>query len=303
MSAPTSNDGFNVLAEPSRAREGGRTGPRGDVSENDEMNGRDLIESTMDRVPREAPEAASVDAQGHPRLGRRAFDREVLRQLEQLASASVTQDPEVAAPPRVATQPLAALNGRTYGPGALVLVACLSAVLAAGSTWLAIGDTNRGSAADVAPPTVVAPPDPGQRAQQTPTTASVPTLAAPREDGDESRARDRVERWRKAWAERDVEAYLGSYSPDFRPADGQTRNAWAAARRKKLSSQTDISVQLHDIRLERIDDGQIKAIFLQDYASGSYREDARPKILLLTRAGGDWRIAGELQGTPAVGRR
>ena len=50
---------------------------------------------------------------------------------------------------------------------------------------------------------------------------------------------------------------------------------------------------------------QLRAVFLQDYVSGTYRENARPKTLLLVKAGGDWRIAGEWQGTPpasAVGK-
>jgi ketosteroid isomerase-like protein len=165
--------------------------------------------------------------------------------------------------------------------------------------WLLIGDAGRGSvAAPMSPAAVVAPATPAPTAESPSAEVAFAAPAAMPADGGESQARDLVERWRQAWASRDVEAYLRCYSADFLPADGQTRTAWAAARRKKLSRQSDISVQVHDIRLEHIDGDQLKAMFLQNYASGTYREDARSKTLRLVREDGDWRIAGEWQGTP-----
>jgi uncharacterized protein (TIGR02246 family) len=122
----------------------------------------------------------------------------------------------------------------------------------------------------------------------------------------EAQARALIDRWRQAWASRDVDAYLGCYSADFQPIDGQSRSGWAAARRKKLSTPADINLQVRDIRFEHVTSDRLRAVFLQDYASGSYRETARPKTLLLSRQDGDWRIAGEWQGMPpasAVGRR
>ena len=127
----------------------------------------------------------------------------------------------------------------------------------------------------------------------------VPDVAAlsPPVPDELAQARDLVEHWRRAWSSRDVDAYLGCYSANFVSARGQTRTKWAKARRRNLSSRSEISVQVHDLRIERIDTGRLKAVFLQDYASDRYREVAQPKTLLLVRAGDDWRIAQEWQGT------
>jgi hypothetical protein len=54
------------------------------------------------------------------------------------------------------------------------------------------------------------------------------------------------------------------------------------------------------LRIERLTDDQVKVVFLQDYSSGSYREVAQPKTLLLVRSGSQWQIAGEWQGTTDV---
>lgn len=126
----------------------------------------------------------------------------------------------------------------------------------------------------------------------TPTPATPAPLAAP---AAEAQATALVERWRQAWSERDVTAYLASYSPDFVAADGQARPSWEAARRKILARRADVRVTVNALRLERHGTDQIKASFLQDYAAGSYREQARAKTLRLVRRGADWLIAGEQQ--------
>lgn len=57
---------------------------------------------------------------------------------------------------------------------------------------------------------------------------------------------------------------------------------------------------VNDLRIERLSDDRIKALFLQDYTSGSYRETAQPKTLLLERTGQEWKIAGEWEGDYAL---
>ena len=103
-----------------------------------------------------------------------------------------------------------------------------------------------------------------------------------------------LERWRLAWASRDVENYLSFYDPAFAPT-GQSHAKWAASRRAKLASQSDISVQIRDIRMEPVDAHHMTVSFLQDYASGSYEEVARAKTLQLQRNTQGWFIVGEQQ--------
>jgi uncharacterized protein (TIGR02246 family) len=200
--------------------------------------------------------------------------------------------------------PLPALHDRrggAYSGRAVVLSGLLSAAVASALTWLATGTADRGefaahetsaaSAPAASLPAAVPPP--------AAPAAAVPT-AKPAKPG-EAQARALIERWRQAWASRDVDAYLGCYGADFQPIDGQSRSAWAAARRKRLSTPSEIDLQVREIRFEHITPDRLRAVFLQDYASGSYRETARPKTLLLSQQDGDWRIVGEWQdATPAL---
>lgn len=119
--------------------------------------------------------------------------------------------------------------------------------------------------------------------------------------GDENRIRELLENWRQAWSDRDIEAYLGFYSPAFVPANGQPRAEWAAARRSNISGRTDIGVQVRDLHIRPLNDQRVELAFLQDYASGNYREIARPKTLLLAREEGQWRIVREVQRARATG--
>lgn len=111
----------------------------------------------------------------------------------------------------------------------------------------------------------------------------------------EAGVRDMLERWRQAWSKRAVDRYLGFYSMDFVPADGTPRSAWADTRRRKLHGQSDIDVQLRDIRLSPLPNGRVEVTLLQDYRSDRYREAGRAKTFLLAREGGEWRILRERQ--------
>jgi ketosteroid isomerase-like protein len=182
--------------------------------------------------------------------------------------------------------------GQRFGWGTLGVTAVASALGGAALTGLLMSRADTYSAPLPAP--VLAP------LALAPASAPAPALAvtspAPglMPDGD-AQARALVERWRLAWASRDVQAYLDCYSPEFVPADGQARPTWEAARRKNLASRSDIRIGVSALRLERLSDNQIKAFFLQDYAAGSYQEHARAKSLLLVRRGENWQIAAEEQ--------
>lgn len=110
---------------------------------------------------------------------------------------------------------------------------------------------------------------------------------------DEDNVRALVETWRQAWSSSDVNAYLGHYSAQFVPANGQPQAQWAASRRKIISSRSDIQVTTRDLRTERIDDRTMEVSFLQDYGAGAYRETAQPKTMRLQREDTGWRIVSE----------
>jgi ketosteroid isomerase-like protein/methionine-rich copper-binding protein CopC len=126
--------------------------------------------------------------------------------------------------------------------------------------------------------------------------AALPIEAARSADiADKVRAqlRARLESWRQAWADRDVDAYLAHYSPSFIGANGQTRSAWAAARRRVISSRSDIALNLSAIEMQAVAADRWELRFLQDYASGGYAEQQLPKTLVLVLENGDWHIVAE----------
>ena len=272
------------------------------MSKDDETPARSVIESAMDRV---ASENAALKESTS--VGRRKYDAALTRRLSHIHTALGSDVPqEVPTPqasehhaePRLSSlsDSFAARAGSGYHFIALVFTAGIAALVGAGLMWLGMSFANR----ELLPrPVAVAPvPMPAQPVAGPATRIPVAPVAAPVSsvpDG-EAQARELVERWRQAWSSRDIEAYLRCYSPDFVPANGETHDRWVAARRKKLAVPSDIKVQVHHMNIERIDNDQMKVIFQQDYASGTYQEIAQPKTLLLARTGRDWLIAGEWTG-------
>ena len=105
-------------------------------------------------------------------------------------------------------------------------------------------------------------------------------------------ARGAIRGWATAWANQDVEAYLGSYSRDFQPTGGLSREAWEAKRRERLTAPTSIEVELSEIDVRIGENDHVTATFVQQYRSDRYR-DAVKKNLELVREQGQWKILKE----------
>lgn len=270
------------------------------MSEAQQTPEHDSIESAMNRLASNAPkteEGTAAAAAKARSVGRREYDQALSRRLDQIRAAQGLDTPPEPAPRPVNTMPSAVAHGRAFGTRAIFFASIFSAFAGASLMWLTIQHIEQNR-----PPATM----PAELTRQTTPLATASTTAPPAVDSREALARGLVERWRDAWSKRDVETYLSCYGSDFIPADGKTRSDWSAARRKNISSRHDISVQVRDLHITRIDDRQAKVVFLQDYAAGGYRESAQAKTLLLTRSGDDWRIAGEWLGdspTPLIARR
>ena len=109
-----------------------------------------------------------------------------------------------------------------------------------------------------------------------------------------------VSAWAKAWAAQDVERYLASYAPAFKPPDGQSRKAWEQLRRSRVSAPRSIEVSLGDIEVRQRDAARAAATFRQDYRSDNYQDSVR-KTLDLVRDGERWLIVEERVATAAAG--
>lgn len=270
------------------------------MSNSTEADVNSVIESAMSRLDTAAPgDSPRPDpALARKSLGRRDYDLALAHRLEQLRSA-MGEDPPEATPAAAALaavpHPITVAPGRTFGAGSLAATALFSALAGAGLMWLAVG-ANPPLPEAPTRSISIAPAAPAPVAEPQPSPPPAPVRS------DEDQVRETLEAWRQAWSNRDSAAYLSHYSPDFAPPDGQKRSEWAAARRKNLASRTDISVQIHALQIERIAGDQMKLSFLQDYASGSYREKSQAKTLRMIRQDGGWLIAGEWQGSPPAAR-
>ncbi len=187
------------------------------------------------------------------------------------------------------------------GVATLWTAALVSIVGAGGLIWSMNGSADSPGAKDLVAvrpkPVVVVNPEPVQPVLSELAVAAPSSAPASALVPDESdHVRDLVEHWRQAWVAGDVPAYLGFYSPNFVPPGGQQHAQWVAARRKALSRPAGIEIKITSLNIERLHNGQIKVLFLQDYTSGRYREVAQPKTLLLARSDNRWLIAGEWQG-------
>lgn len=97
--------------------------------------------------------------------------------------------------------------------------------------------------------------------------------------------------WAKAWADRDVEAYLAHYADAFKPAEGKSREEWVAQRRSRIGGARTIEVGLEGVTVA-LEGERAVVEFGQNYRSDSYRSNDRKRIVML-RAAGAWQIVEE----------
>ena len=183
-----------------------------------------------------------------------------------------------------------------------LLAAALVATLALGAGALlyvflvktqAPGSAMHVAAAQVTPPATLVPQ---VKAEPAPVAAAAPVVVAaapPAAPLPEDEARQVVERWARAWSERDVGSYLSLYGQSFAPEKGLSRQTWEKTRRQAIQRRSSIQVTVNELRIEALSESRVAARFTQDYAADNYRESAVPKRLVLAREPAGWRIVAE----------
>lgn len=248
----------------------------------------DLIEAAMDLARCEGSRGEQDFVDSRSMVFRREQDQALKRRLDQLENVHGGHAVHATVAP-VAPEPMSvsAVAQPAYGRNTLLLTAIASALGGAGMTWLAL---DWAATSPVHPSTIVIAP-----AVQKTNVVTAAAMAPVASNDGKAEALDLLEGWRQAWERRDVDAYLGYYSPQFVPANGHTLAAWRKARQNKLVQGSSISVGIKDVSIDRMAADQIKVSFLQDYRAGKYEETARPKILLIQLHGKKWQITGEWQ--------
>lgn len=104
---------------------------------------------------------------------------------------------------------------------------------------------------------------------------------------------ERTRLWAQAWMERDVNAYIGFYSPTFKPEQG-SYESWEANRRDRLRGASKIEIDIADIQVvPSFDDPSLYELsFTQSYRSNNYQEKSR-KTLVWKQISGKWQIIRE----------
>jgi adhesin transport system outer membrane protein len=118
-----------------------------------------------------------------------------------------------------------------------------------------------------------------------------PALEATSSDRDLVAAR--IKDWAQAWAEGSLDRYLAFYSPDFKPADGVSREAWARKRAARVKPGAGITVDISDLLLDAGGPEHLRAEFVQEYRSSRYSDKVR-KTLRWVRVGSNWLIESEV---------
>lgn len=100
-----------------------------------------------------------------------------------------------------------------------------------------------------------------------------------------------LERWRKAWENRDLTGYLAAYAGSYK-GEHATRADWLRQRETRLQNAGPLAIRLSGVTFRPLADRQVRVEFHQQYQSPGYRDDTR-KTLLMVQAQGQWLIGEE----------
>ncbi|CAM8652972.1 Tetratricopeptide repeat [Comamonadaceae bacterium] len=146
-----------------------------------------------------------------------------------------------------------------------------------------------------APAAAAVPPTSTTPAPSAVVPAPAPVAAKPAAVDSSANASKDVENavrnWAKAWAARDVKAYLASYGKEFATPDGNSRSAWEEERRQRITSKSKISVKLENLSVT-VNGNKATARFRQDYKANELAVSSR-KSLELAKSGERWVIVRE----------
>ncbi|MBC7954866.1 MAG: tetratricopeptide repeat protein [Cytophagales bacterium] len=143
-------------------------------------------------------------------------------------------------------------------------------------------------------PPVVAPP----AAAPSPVPAPKPVTPAPSSpvvtaSGGAPDVQAAATAWASAWSRKDMNAYLGAYTPDY--AAGKTRKAWEEERRARILGKRSISVVLSDFDTKLQGDKAVVQ-FRQSYTADALKVSSR-KRLEMVNVSGRWLIQKESTGS------
>ncbi len=121
-------------------------------------------------------------------------------------------------------------------------------------------------------------------------TAPVARTASPAAFGEVQSA---IEAWAAAWSQRDMDAYVAAYTPDFAGRDKHASRAdWIEQRRSRIVSKKKISVEIDKPQFVARGD-KVVATFTQRYRGDGFAETSRKRMSMVKGDSGGWLIQEE----------
>jgi murein L,D-transpeptidase YafK len=105
--------------------------------------------------------------------------------------------------------------------------------------------------------------------------------------------------WAQAWEAKDVDGYLSYYSPNFKPAGGESLAAWELQRRARITKARSLDIKLEGLMAKLLDDTHAQVSFTQHYRAEHY-QDTTHKVLDMVRSEQGWQITQERTDTASA---
>ena len=102
-----------------------------------------------------------------------------------------------------------------------------------------------------------------------------------------------VNGWAQAWSQKDAEAYLAFYAPQFQVPGGDSRAAWEAKRRERITKPKSIEVTVESPKVSFDGGGNALVKFRQGYKSDTLSTSGG-KTLTLAKIKDRWQIVQEV---------
>ena len=135
---------------------------------------------------------------------------------------------------------------------------------------------------------------PADKKVEAPKPAALDKPAATSAD-EEQNITNAVNNWAKAWSSKDLDKYFASYADSFKPAKGESRKAWEASRKDRVSKPANINVELTNQKVVLDGADSAKVSFKQTYSAGA-KPIRTNKTLVLKKTNGAWLIEQEIAG-------
>ena len=139
----------------------------------------------------------------------------------------------------------------------------------------------------------IAPKPPGPEARA-PAEAK-PRTAEPAGKSGADEVLSVVQNWARAWAAKDVGAYLSFYAKDFKTPNGEPRSNWETSRRQRITAPKHIEVTIESPKVTLTGDSSATVSFRQHYRSDHLKANSS-KTLAMVRVDGKWLIQQERVG-------